>query len=249
MISIILQGGVGNNLFQVATAFAFGLKHNAEVIFPTTIENPHYEGQQVHQFTSFKYSDNIIPLPTFQEQQFHYKPLPFMDYVCLSGYFQSWRYFNQYRKELLAALDFKWEPRGGCAIHIRRGDFLDKPDVHPVITKEYLLEAMKYVVSKTNSEINFFVYSDDEKWCIETFNEPKFEDYSIVLCHVPDEYDALQKMSCCEHQITSNSSFGWWAAYLNQNSNKIVVHPKKWFGSEYRHHNTRDLYLSNSIII
>lgn len=250
MISTTLIGGIGNNLFQSATAFAFGLKYKVDVVLPTTIENPHYEGQQVHRFPGLKYSDNIIPLPTFSEQQFHYKPLPFMDFVNLYGYFQSHRYFNDYRKELLEALAIPYEKKEGwCSVHVRRQDYITKPDVHPAVTKEYLYEAMDYVFDQTGGGVTFEIYSDDTAWCSHVLAMPPFNKFHKKIYSGENEMEALQKMSCNQNIITANSSFSWWAAYLNQNPDKIVVSPRKWFGLEQSRNNTRDLYLPNSIIL
>jgi hypothetical protein len=48
-------------------------------------------------------------------------------------------------------------------------------------------------------------------------------------------------MSCCDHNIIANSSYSWWAAYFNNNSNKIVCYPDKWFGPQLSNHDTKDL--------
>jgi len=245
------MGGLGNNLFQTAAVFAFAKKHNLEYFVPTTIDNPHYEGQQVHRFPGINYLDNPPLLPTFKEQQYHYKPIPFMDFAVLDGYWQSWRYGHEYKKELLEALGFKWELKENvCSLHIRLDDYLDKPEVHPPITKGYIYEAMMTIMTRVQDweSVKFLVFSDSMRMAKEMLSSREFKSFPIEYSEGRNEIEDLELMSSCAHQITSNSSFSWWAAYLNQNPDKIVIHPRAWFGVGERK-DTRDLYLPNSVIL
>lgn len=251
MVSCINTGGLGNCLFIQATLFAFAKKHNLEYLIPTKIENPHYEGQQVHHFPGFKYSDNIPEFPIYKEKGFEYEEIPYMDNVCFDGYWQSHLRFNRHRKELLEAIGFRWEMKENyCFLHIRLSDFLDKPDHHPPISKGYIFEAMMNVMTRAQDweSIKFLVFSDSIRMAKEMLSSKEFKSFPIEYSEWRNEIEDLELMSQCEHGITANSSLSWWGAYLNQNPNKIIVHPRIWFGNAMGH-DTKDLYIPNSIIL
>ncbi len=115
------------------------------------------------------------------------------------------------------------------SIHIRRGDYESNPKTKAylgALPKEYYLRAMSLISEKIPSPV-FFVFSDDIAWAkkeLKTEYPVEFvSDDGINDC------EEMALMSLCEHNIIANSSFSWWGAWLNNNPNKIVIAPEKWF--------------------
>lgn len=212
---------------------------------PKKVMTPHHvKGKadmiRPYMFEGVNYCDREYDLPEVTESGYRFKEIPFMPNVKLVGYYQSWKYFDEYREEILNAFGFKWSPMENCvSVHVRRGDYLNLPKHHPTVTLEYLQSAMKLFPSAT-----FFIFSDDAEWCIQQFwNHP-----NCYYEGTGDPMADLQKASCCQHHIGSNSSFSFWIAYLSRNPEKQMVFPKNWFGPELDH-DTTDLLLPGSIII
>lgn len=220
-------GRLGNQLFQKAAAIGYATKHGLDYCLSGRPRNSVYAIK-------------------IDEVQHNYKDLPFdenwrgFNDIILNGYWQSAKYFDHCREEVLKTFGFNWELRQGwCSVHVRRGDYLLYPDKHPVVPYDYLKLAVVLIYQKTGCE-NFHVFSDDIPWCKSVFEQCK---HNIIYSegHTPDEDLILG--SCCEHNIISNSTFSWWQAWLGQNPNKVVITPSKdnWFGEGNRHLNTSDL--------
>jgi hypothetical protein len=119
------------------------------------------------------------------------------------------------------------------SVHIRRGDYVTDPTINKVhgtcSVPYYKIAINRFKTLFENPR--FFIFSDDLKWvednlCIENF--------STFISHngYIKDYEDLRLMSLCKHHIIANSSFSWWGAWLCENSNKIVLAPKKWFNNE-----------------
>lgn len=123
------------------------------------------------------------------------------------------------------------------SIHVRRGDYLGG---FPVMNMEYYTPAIQYF-NKKYENVKFFVFSNDISWCRENF---KGDNFMFVDWNTgSDSYYDMYLMSLCKHNIIANSSFSWWAAWLNINQNKEVIAPKIWF----IHVRTPDVYMDNWI--
>jgi hypothetical protein len=175
----------------------------------------------------------------------------------LEGYWQSWKYFGDIQDEIknefrfINVLDGKYkdyfekiQQSESVAVHIRRGDYLNNPEIYGgICTEQYYIKAMEQINGMVANPTYYF-FSNDIEWSKSTFGEQ--ENYIYVEGN--DEkrgYIDMQLMSECRHQITANSSFSWWAAYLNKNPNKIVICPDKWVNGK----ETPDIYCEDWIKI
>ena len=253
-----LMGGLGNYIFQIATAYAYSLRHNKNFVIDIsdimTVHKP------IHNYTSnifrkINFVNNPSPKQIFNQSGHHYEKIPyFQDDIKLVGHFQSEKYFMDFSEEIkkLFEIDdvthnYLIEKYGeklknnNCSIHVRRGDYLKFPNHHPVVNKEYFLQ----ITQTMDENTNYFIFSDDIPWCKENFDFLKNKSF------IEDNLDFqdLYLMSFCNNNIIANSSFSWWAAWLNENKNKKVFAPKKWFGPAYSHFIIKDTYPENWTLI
>lgn len=114
------------------------------------------------------------------------------------------------------------------SIHVRRGDYLNSKNIniHGICNLEYYKEAINYI-NKYQNEITYFIFSDDSEWCKDNFTFLNSNKLNFVTKN--ETNIDLFLMSNCKHNIIANSTFSWWAAWLNTNPNKIVIAPKIWF--------------------
>ena len=87
---------------------------------------------------------------------------------------------------------------------------------------------MAYIDSQVK-EPHYYVFTDDIEWARDFF---RGSCYTIVdENRGKDSYIDMYLMSQCKHNIIANSSFSWWGAWLNENPEKIIVSPNKWFNN------------------
>jgi hypothetical protein len=199
----------------------------------------------------------------YSEQHFHFDTNFFQasSSVVLVGFWQSEKYFQPIsdviRKEFTITGDLSDKTKdvkqaivhsNSVSIHIRRGDYVKNPETlrnHGVCEVEYYERAMK-LISDSVSNPSYFVFSDDITWVKENLNV----NGSVTFINHNDgahAYEDMYLMSQCKHNIIANSTFSWWAAWLNNNENKKVIAPKKWF-NEFKG-DTKDLFPAGWMVI
>ena len=157
------------------------------------------------------------------------------------GYWQDYRYFHYYYRQICDVFQFKIElppevehvrqqilNSNSVCVHIRRGDYLKDKMYQGCCDLDYYQRAIKYI-RDTEKKPHFFIFSNDIHWCIEHIVPLLGDCYTIVDCNRGTEsYRDLQLMSCGKLMIIANSSFSWWAAYLNKTTNLKVIAPILW---------------------
>jgi len=160
--------------------------------------------------------------------------------------------------ELFATSDMNSTGLWSISMHFRRGDYKNFPLIHPILPIEYYRKALEYLLTKNAEqaegadeaepqlkkmgceEIRVFVFCEEED-TKDVFDQIRIlrrdflsQGHKIHFIKVADEqadWKQLMVMSMCRSNIIANSSFSWWGAYLNTNSDRIVIYPSIWFGS------------------
>lgn len=229
-----LLAGLGNQLFQIAAAYAHAKRNGCALKVSATVscaEHGTYFDTFLHNVRP--YLGTATGGLRWKEPHFHYVPIP-PAARQLGGYFQSSKYFADVSGELrelftpapaiVAAVHAKYadliaDPAAWTVVHIRRGDYLRYPGFHGILTEDYYRRAIAAAPTQ-----KILVFSDDIAWC-------KTRNW-LAGAHLVDEPDAalaLHLMSQFENYIISNSTFSWWATWLGREA-KTVLAPAAWFG-------------------
>lgn len=247
------MGGLGNQMYQIATTYATALDNNTDyAVSKDTNENIRVPtvrtGFNKTFLRNIKTSDLPKKMMMYSERDFNYSPIPKNNNIYLRGYFQSARYFDHHREAILE-LFYEYYPvvsgyidrifdqistETVVSIHVRRADYLKLAHTHPVQSIDYYKKALEHI-QKTHPDIYVMIFSDDLEWCKQ---QPLFKNlpkkhfmgsHGNANDHEMNSIIDLYCMARCNHNIICNSSFSWWGSYLNKHSDKIVVAPSKWF--------------------
>lgn len=244
MITCAFNGRLGNNLFEMANVLSIAKKANDDFIFPEKTWAGH-RGYRYVDLSMFSYNfprGEVSCENEYAEPNFHYNEIPVKKNLKLSGFYQSWKYFEDIKQDLIETyftpnesvkdrLNQIYVSDNSLGISVRRGDYLMLQGNHCVIGVDYYQNCIdKYFKSVDQ----IFVFSDDYEWCKQVFGED--------VIYVEESVGVqLFLMTKVKNIILSNSTFAWWGAYMNTLGGTIVV-PDPWFGHQYLDKDPRDLY-------
>jgi len=233
-VSARIYGRLGNNLFQVAAASALAWDNGAKAIFP---DFPPFSETFRHVFFRCdnrpRRSNSSF---VWNEPSYSYAPIPYHPNMEIVGYFQSEGHFAHHRERIVALFaphpkdlayirkKFYWLEdcleTVGVQLRYYKREFPTE-SMYPQYGKDYLAKA----VGHFSPDALFIVSSDNldfAKECMPDWAE------KVVFLEGEPAYIDFYLLSLCKHNIISNSSFGWWSAWLNQNPEKKVVCPALW---------------------
>ena len=247
MITIRLRGGMGNQFFQYALGLVLAEKHNTRLRLDLSCYPDHKN--RSFNLDRFQLNCELVSVPfetpNVRERFFHFDPaiLELGNDVFLDGYWQSEKYFKDYEQLIRDKFSFlnrssdlnlakQIESGESVAVQVRRGDYVTDPQttyVHGITPIDWFLQACEFVRVHTANP-QFYIFTDDPTW-----EGLKPLGGEIVGA---DLYEEMQLMTRCQHFAISNSTFGWWGAWLSRRKGLRIV-PDPWFANAP--HDTSDL--------
>lgn len=242
-----INGGLGNQLFQLATGMAYASTSNRKLLVFSSATNgrKYYWNTLLSRFNSIHTDITKISFDKrFREPSFLYSPIPEFseNTLLIDGYFQSAMYFNNIRhilkKILLFPMNIRemlsrkykidlWKPNF-VVVHARRGDYVSASDYHALQPDEYYNQAKKLIETKITEPTYILISDDPEYWKRSTV----FCD-SKVIHFEEDDIETFYLIMNSYNIIMANSTFSWWGSYLSEATN--VIAPKLWFATKGPH--------------
>jgi len=262
--TIIIQGGLGNQLFQIFALMGYCIENKCNYIFPKNMQiwdkyrHPYWDSFLCELNKNVKPNKLVDLFIEYIEPNYQYNELPiFTGHTKLNGYFQSELYFNTHFEKICNILSIREQQsnikdkyihyENTISLHFRMGDFVN-PHHHPIMSDSYYVNSLNHLIKKTNREewnVYYACEKEDDNVVLIRINNIKEKLKHLTFIKIPNEledWEQMLLMSCCSHNIIANSSFSWWSAYLNNNKEKIVCYPSVWFGPAKKSLNLKDLH-------
>lgn len=285
MIAIFIEGRLGNQLFQFAFVHIAAKKANTSFFLNQTVERLYLSKYfELKPYTFKFFDDHLFSITGFKNiSSFHLRgffyqkisnfftpkrleennlefkgnSIEIKNKTCYQGYFQSFKYYKEYEKELTTLFKVKsellkayqekyqanWKNRKIITVHIRRGDYLNLP--HWNLGKPDLTLPSSYyhqLIAKYQPDNNvLFVFIGDD-----------IDYIKKEFAHIPNKYisedteiNDFLHLTHADVIVSSNSTFSWWGAFLNPKGHKIIHCPKYFLGIHIKQECPEGIYPPN----
>lgn len=247
------MGRLGNQMFQFAFIYNIAKNKNLEIgydyhhkpLLTKIFDLPLKDSSNIIQKNSLVQLDNSEYIDTSKIE----------DGTDCYGYFQNSKYVYDIEYELRSLFVFKKEIMDVCvnfmknlkdkikkevvSVHVRRSDFMLPNSIHTVCDDNYFKNAMDIF----GNDYFYVIFTDDKEFC-----KNKFKHIPNIIMDNPTEID-LALMSLCDHNILSNSSYSWWGSWLNENLNKKIIVPNRWYNSNGGPKNWEKIYRNEMVLV
>lgn len=271
VVGTTLTGGLGNQMFQYAAGLAIAERLGADLLCDISFYQRADRGDRRVGLGEFGINLKLGRVPPFKrprqlatalglfpspfrgvtpflnQEGFDPRSLELGSPAALSGYFQSWRYFEGHEASIRRTFDTSKlatsrtadlaaeiaAARNPVAVHVRRGDYSATPEA---IAAFGMLGADYYLGGRAALEARiedptYFLFTDDLGAA-----QAELADWQGLRPVAGfSGHEDFYLMSLCKHFIIANSTFSWWAAWLGKAPGKQVVGPSAWFGPGYQH--------------
>lgn len=253
MIWIRLSDRLGNQMFQYATALGLANRIGTRVAVDVSsfANRKAWQDYQLWRFSKLRLGRIVRQTVRTLFRPDHLQILSpagsgfspelalARDDTLLRGHFQSERHFADIRDEVVELFDLRpflkrkriatvidrFGSRPLVSIHVRRGDYVMLKQHNLGDMTAYYRRAAGIVLA-AHADAAFVVFSDDSQWCRAS---PMFEGIDALVLDADTSLADMALMASCQHHIIANSTFSWWASWLGQNPDRMVMLPDRWF--------------------
>lgn len=245
-IEVLLRGGLGNQLFAFSAGRAVSLRNQLPLHLVTRFPDANNASNRSFELTELTGGDVSFGPDSsaprmFTEASFAWDPRVeiLRPPVLLEGFFQSAKYFrdvvDEVKKVITASSSFsngraEAPDKPFLAVQVRRGDYLnlEQTQFHGLLPESYFFEGLAKL-REIVGPLPAVIYSDD----FETAKAVASRLTHAVPHHPTVGEPALQTLgsfSSASGFCISNSSFGWWGAYMSETPTAVIA-PRPWFAN------------------
>jgi hypothetical protein len=251
IVTITITGGLGNQLFQIAAAYAYAKRHGLEL--QILLYKTEYDGRSTYWYSilSRLQSYLVTTLPDglskwYEQAATVYSPIPECKSLHIGGYLQSSKYFKDYANEIkelyklnedqVYMLNSKYpqlveNKDRMVVVHARRTDYTKNDGMiqfHGPLTDDYYQRAIAAMVARISNPCFLLVADDPSYWTSMTSKIKELKDNPCYILSDETDINTFALLQQFHYYIIANSTFSWWAAWLADT--KHVIAPKRWFG-------------------